>query len=153
MANQVMNIARGKIGRYAMLPETSDAITIVVLQVAEADDTLNNYDDLNALLVAAGNTEALSTGYARKEETDATLSQDDTGNTAKVVQDADKTWTSVSQAASEAWVKLLMCYDNDTGAGTDANIIPLTHHDFSVTPNGGNITADFDQTNGWWSSS
>lgn len=158
MANQVMNFARGAIGWYGdplrgLLPAAS-RLTIVVLQVAQADDTLNNYDELEALLAAA-NTEAASTNYARIEldDTDITWSVDDTGNTAKCVVDADQTWSSVSQAASESWVKLLVCYDANNGAGDDGDIIVLTHHDFAVTPNGGDITADFDQTNGFYGSS
>lgn len=159
MANQICNIARGKIGYYAAdalgLAPANSRLVLVVLQVAEADDTLRDYDDLAALLGAAGNTEAASTGYARIEIAAAgvTSSVDDGANTAKAVIDADQTWSSISQAASESWVKLLVCYDADNGAGTDANIIPLTHHDFAVTPNGGDITADFDQVNGFWASS
>lgn len=159
MANQVMNFARGKVGYYGSdalgLAAANSRLTIVVLEAAQADDDLNNYDDLAALLANAGNTEATSTGYARKEIAAAgvTYSVDDTGNTAKLVIDADETWTSVSQATSESWVKLLVCWDGDNAAGTDTDIVVLTHHDFAVTPNGGDITANFDQTNGVWSSS
>jgi hypothetical protein len=32
-------------------------------------------------------------------------------------------------------------YDSDTTAGTDANIIPLTCHDFVITPDGSTVTA------------
>jgi hypothetical protein len=148
MANQVMNFARGKIGYYMAdalgLAGANSRAVVVVLQVAEADDTLNNYDDLGALL-GGSNTEAASTGYARKQIAAAgvTTSINDGANTAQAEIDADQTWTSVSQAASEAWVKLLVAYDADNTAGTDANIVVLTHHDFSVTPNGGDITADF----------
>lgn len=157
MANQVMNFARGAVGYYhdpARGTVGANArIVIVVLQVAETDDTLNNYDNLSALL-GGSNTEALSTNYARIELAAAALTWtvDDTGNDAQAIVDSDQTWTSVSQAASESWVKLLVCYDADNGTGTDANIIVLTHHDFSVTPNGGNITADFNQVTGYWGS-
>jgi len=51
----------------------------------------------------------------------------------------DQTWNAV--AAGDGWSKLLVCYDADTAAGTDANIIPLTAHDFVVVPDGTNITA------------
>jgi hypothetical protein len=37
--------------------------------------------------------------------------------------------------------KLLVCYDDDTTAGTDANIIPWTYHDFVVTTDGTDLTA------------
>jgi hypothetical protein len=159
MANGVFNIARGKIGYYlddAMgLTAANSRLTIVVLSLVEADDTLNNYDTL-AAVIAGANTEADATNYARIELAAAavTLSVDDGTNTAKVVIDADQTWTSVANDDSNGgWDKLLICWDGDNAAGTDANVVPLTYHDFSVTPNGGNITADFDQTNGIWGSS
>ncbi len=152
MADQVQNIARGKVAWYSLLTAGSDALVIVVLMVVEADDTLNNYDELGAL-IAGSNTEADSTNYARKNITDITVSQDDGANTAKSVVDADKTWSSVSLTAAEVWLELLMCWDGNTSTGTDSDIIPLTHHDFSVTPNGGDITANFDQSAGFWGSS
>lgn len=158
MANQVMNFARGKIGYYMAdalgLNPANSRMTIVVLEVAQADDTLNNHDELGAL-IAAANTEATATNLnSTRDETDDTgitaNTPDDTGNTHKAVKDADVTWTSVSGTAA---VKLLCCYDADNAAGTDTDIVVLTHHDFAVTPNGGDITADFDQTNGFWASS
>lgn len=157
MANGVFNVSRGAVGYYhdpARGTVGANArITIVVLEVAETEDTLNNYDTLSAVL-AGSNTEATSTNYARIELAAAALTWtvDDTGNDAQAIIDSDQVWTSVSQLASEVWVKLLVCYDSDNTAGTDANIIPLTYHDFSVTPNGGNITANFDQTAGYWGS-
>ena len=159
MANGVFNIARGKVGYYlddAMgLLAANSRLVIFVLSEVEADDTLNNYDDWAAVL-AGSNTEADATNYAAIEidDTGVTYSVDDTGNTAKVVIDADQTWTSVANDDSNgAWDKLIIAWDGDNAAGTNADIIPLTYHDFSVTPNGGNITADFDQTNGIWGSS
>ena len=157
MANGVFNVARGATGYYhdpARGTVGANArIVIVVLEVAETEDTLNNHNDLGAV-IAGGNTEATSTNYARIELAAAALTWtvDDTGNDAQAIIDADQVWTSVSQLASEVWVKLLVCYDADRTGGTDANIIPLTYHDFSVTPNGGNITANFDQTAGYWGS-
>jgi len=32
-------------------------------------------------------------------------------------------------------------YDSDTAAGTDSNILPHSMHDFVVTPDGSDITA------------
>lgn len=148
MANGVFNIARGKIGYYGGLPAASDGYIIVVFETAEADDTFNNHDTLNS--IKGTNTEWTATNYSRKTHTDVTYSIDDTGNTAKVVIGSDDTWNTVTGNAA---VKLVICYDPDTGTGDDTTIIPLTYHDWSVTPNGGNITANHDQTNGHWSSS
>jgi hypothetical protein len=36
---------------------------------------------------------------------------------------------------------LLFAYDPDTGAGTDSSVIPLHKHDFSITPDGSDVTA------------
>lgn len=155
MANQVMNFTRGQAGYYADpangLSGANSRIVIVILSLAEADDTLNNYDELNALLIAAGNAEADATGYARIEIAAANVTRtvDDTGNDAQFILDADQTFSSISNDDTNGdWNKLLVCYDADNGTGTDANILVLSHHDFVVTPNGGDITANFDQVAG-----
>ena len=89
--------------------------------------------------------EATNTGYARKTLTDASLaalpSPDDT-NDRYEVDIPDQTWTGVANDGTGAIAKLLVCYDSDTTGGTDANIVPLTAHDFVKTPNGGDITAE-----------
>lgn len=149
MANQIFNSARLKAGYYLDpalgLSGANSRLVIIALEAAEADDTLNNYSDLGALLGAAGNTEATSTNYSRIElaSADVTFTVDDTGNTAQIKVDVDQTWSTVSQSGSESWVKLLIAYDPDNTVGTDADLLLMTHHDFSVTPNGGDITADF----------
>ena len=66
-----------------------------------------------------------------------TLTVDDTGNLFKVEM-ADQTWTA---ATGNEISDLVLCYD-PTGSSADSALIPLTCHDFSATPNGGDITAD-----------
>lgn len=142
MADGVFNIAKGKVKHYAELGAASDALVVVLLKAAEADTTLADYDDLGALLAAVGNTEADFTNYARKSLTAATVTVDDV-NDRLDIDIADQTWTTAGGAANNTLVKLVVCYDGDTAAGTDANIIPLTHHDFSVTTDGSDLTAQF----------
>lgn len=147
MADGVFNVAKGRVNelvnRVASNDPANSAIVVVLLQLNQADATLEDYDDLSALLANAGNTEATFTNYARKVLTDADLSAptpDDTNNR----QDADspdQTWTSAGGAANNTLTKLLFCYDGDTTAGTDSNIIPLTHHDFALTTDGTDISA------------
>lgn len=57
MANQVFNISKGRFVYYCTLPAAADALIVVPIETSglEADDTLNNYDDLAALLAAANN--------------------------------------------------------------------------------------------------
>ncbi|MBA2708773.1 MAG: hypothetical protein H0U59_13290 [Gemmatimonadaceae bacterium] len=146
MADFVFNIAKGRAGELYNRVDTNDpansALIVVVLATAglEADATLKDLDTLSAVVAGATN-EVTNTGYVRKTLTDVDLGAitvDDT-NDRFDYDIADQTWTSV--AAGDGWSKLLICYDGDTTAGTDANIIPLTAHDFVVTPNGSNITA------------
>lgn len=141
MADGVFNIAKGKVARYAALPEASDALIVVLLKSSgiESDATLQDYDDLAAIL-AATNDECDFTNYARKSVTSATVTVDDTNNRVDV-DIADQTWTSAGGAINNTIAKLLVCYDSDTGAGTDSAIIPLTHHDFSVTTDGSDLVA------------
>jgi hypothetical protein len=120
----------------------NSALIIAVLATSglESDATLKDFDTLSAV-VAGTTNEVTNTNYARKTLTDADLSAfaaDDTND--RVDLDiADQTWTAV--AAGDGWSKLIVCYDSDTTGGTDANIIPLTAHDFVVVPDGSDITA------------
>jgi len=137
MANQVFNISKGRFVHWCTLPAASDALIVVPLETTglEADDTLNNYDDLAALLAAANNEQ---TTMGRKTvSASVTVTIDDTNNWVDVDM-PDQVWTA---ATGNAISKLLICYDGDTGAGTDSAIIPLTHHDFTLTPDGSDITA------------
>jgi hypothetical protein len=141
VADGVFNIAKGKAGYYATLPAANDALIVVLIKATglEADDTLNNYDDLAALLAAA-NDEADFTNYARKTITSVTNTVDDTNN--RLDSDfADQTWTAAGGASNNTLGKLLVCYDPDTTAGTDSTVIPLTYHDFSATTDGSDLTA------------
>lgn len=137
MADLVMNISLGRVAYYATLPAASDALIVVPLESSgiEADATLRDYDNLSALL---GGTSNEQTTMGRKTvSASVTVTVDDTNNWVDVDM-PDQVWTAASGNAVGA---LLVCYDGDTGAGTDANITPLTKHDFAVTPDGSDITA------------
>lgn len=133
MADIVFNIAKGKVARYADLPDASDALIIVLLKASglEADGTLQDYDTLSALLTAA-NDEADFTGYSRKTLASVTVTPDDTNNR-QDVDAADPSSYTNSGGASQAVGAALICWDGDTGAGTDANIVPLVKLDCVVT--------------------
>lgn len=137
MADVVMNIALGKVKYYWELPAASDAIIVVVLESSgiEADGTLRDYDDLSALLGGSSNEQ---TTMGRKTiNSGITITVDDTNNRLDI-DCADQVWTGASGNAVGA---LLFCYDGDTGAGTDSAITPLHKHDFSITPDGSDVTA------------
>lgn len=146
MANEVLNIAKGRVAELYNRVDVNDpansALIIVILATAglEADAVLRDVDTL-AALVAGTTNEVTNTGYARKVLTDVDLvafAPDDVND--RVDLDIpDQTWTGV--AAGDGWSKFVVCYDSDTTVGTDANIVPLTQHDFVVTPDGSDITA------------
>lgn len=110
---------------------------------------LKDYNDLAAIL-AASNDEPTNVGYARITVTDAGLGPytvDDALNEIRLPL-ANQTTAAIS--AGDSWSKLLICYDNDTTAGTDANIIPVKAFDIRdpitgapIAPSGGTITHSF----------
>ena len=142
MADEQFNIAKGRIvelyNRVKSNDPTNAALIVVLLKVAEADAVLRDYDTLAALL-AGSNTEADFTNYARKVLTDSDLAAlpapDDT-NDRREVDIPDQTWTAAGGTLDNTTVKALICYDADTTAGTDTDIIPLCHYDFPRTTNG-----------------
>lgn len=146
MADFVFNIALGRVAEFYNRVDQSDptdsALVIVVLATSgiESDATLKDKDTL-ADVVSGATNEVTNSGYARKVLTDSDISAfaaDDTND--RVDLDIpDQTWTGV--ASGDGWSKFLVCYDGDTGNGDDSNIIPLTAHDFVVTPDGSDITA------------
>lgn len=136
MGNGVFNIAKGRVHYYASLPAAADALIAIPLETSGlvADATLADYDDLSTLLAGATNEQ---TTMGRKTLASVAVSVDDTNERAEA-DFADIVWTA---ATGNAVSKIIVCYDGDTGAGTDSNIIPLTYHDFVATPDGTDITA------------
>lgn len=134
----LFNQAKGKFARYAMLPETNDALIAVVLKSSglESDATLQDYDDLAAILGAA-NDEATFAGYGRVTLASVTVTVDDTNNWV-LVDCADPVFSPTS---AEAIGAILFVYDSDTTGGTDSNIIPIFKDDFALTtPTSGSVT-------------
>lgn len=147
MADFVFNIAKGRVNELYRRVDGNDpansAIIVVAINTSEADATLIDLDNLSLVLANANTAEVTNANYARKVLTDSDLaaqSPDDT-NDRQEADLPDQTWSSVG--AGDAWTDLLICYDNDTTAGDDTNIIPLVQLDFAATPNGGDITAQF----------
>jgi len=149
MADQPFNIAKGRVVEWYNRVKASDptnaVFTIVLLQAAEADAVLIDYDDLATLLGAGGNTEATFTNYARIELSDVELAAlpapDDTNNRYDI-DIPDQVFTSAGGATNNSLVKALICYDSDSTGGTDSNIIPCAHYDFVATTDGSNLTME-----------
>lgn len=150
MDDGVFNIAKGRIVELYNRVKNNDpanaAFIIVLLKAGEENGVLEDYDDLGALLLASGNTEADFTNYARITLTDAELAAlpapDDTNNRYDLDL-PDQSYVSAGGATNNALVKALVCYDSDTTAGTDADIVPLTHYKYTPTTDGSNLNLEF----------
>lgn len=145
MADFVFNVALGRTVEWYNNVDTNSpansAFVLLVLASAglESDAVLRDKDTF-ADLVSGTTNEVTNVGYARKVLTDAdfaALTVDDTNN--RIDLDfADQLFTGIG--AGDLWAKVVIGYDSDTTAGTDANIVPMLAYDITVTPNGGNIT-------------
>ncbi|MFG3090680.1 hypothetical protein ACGGAI_23950 [Streptomyces antibioticus] len=113
-------------------------LVAVVLEASglDTDDELQDFDTL-ALLLAGDSAE--QTDMGRIDLTGVTVTVDDTGNTASWTAD-DLVW---EDATGNATGKIVICFD-PTGSSADSALIPLTIHDFAVTPDGTSITASVD---------
>lgn len=148
MANFVYNQALGRVAELANRVNNNDpapsAFIIELINTSATDATLKDLDTF-AQIESDANTAELTSGtnanYARKTLTDAssiTVTVDDS-NDRTDVDTPDQTWTALG--AGTAITDVVFGYDADTGAGTDANITPMTQHDFAVTPDGSDVTA------------
>ncbi len=146
MADQIFNIALGRVAELYNRVDQNDpansALIVAILATAgiESDAVLKDKDDLGAVVAGATN-EVTNTNYARKVLTDSDIAAfaPDDSNDRVDLDIPDQTWTGV--AAGDGWNDFLVCYDSDTTGGTDANIVPCTMHDFVLTPDGSDITA------------
>lgn len=145
MADFVYNQGKGKVAGWAdqinANSPTNSAFIVEAINTSATDATLRDLDTFSAIEADANTAEVTNSGYARKTITDSsgmTVTIDDTNDRVDV-DIADQTWTAVGSGT--AWTDLVIGYDSDTTAGTDANIVPATQHDFAITPDGSDITA------------
>ena len=145
MADFVFNIAKGRFVELYNRVDSNDPANAVLLVIAinagaATDATLKDYDTMAQIEADANAAEATNSGYSRKVLTDTDIvafAPDDTNDRVDV-DIPDQTWTGV--AAGSAWTDLIVAYDNDSTSGTDSSVVPLTLHDFAVTPSGSDIT-------------
>lgn len=149
MANLVFNVALGRAAEFFNRIDSNDPaaaeLVIMVLATAglEADSVLRDKTTF-ADIVSGTTNEVTNGGYAKKVLTDADVAfVVDHANDRVDLDIADQTWTGV--AAGDGWSKLIIGYD-PVGTQTMTDIIPMTMHDFVVTPDGSDITAQIAAT-------
>lgn len=145
MADLVFNIAKGRVAELYNRVDSNDPANSVLLVIAlnangATDATLRDYDTMAAIEGDASAAEVTNSGYARKVLADADLTAfaPDDANDRVDLDIPDQTWTAVG--AGSAWTDIIIAYDNDSTSGTDSSVVPLTLHDFAVTPSGSDIT-------------
>lgn len=145
MADFTFNIAKGQIGEFVKRVDGNDpansAIILVPLSASGTEAQGQDLDTLAAVEADANFAEQTAGGWVRKTLTDADFAAansevDDTNNRWDVSL-PQVTWTGPTAGSNTTG--LLVCYDSDTTAGTDSNIIPLTHHTFAVTADGNDV--------------
>ena len=139
----VFNIAKGRGVEFQNRVDSNDpaasAFILVPLSVGGSQAQGQDFDDLAAVLGDANFDELTTGGWSRKTLTDADLAAiavDDTNNRFPVVLPA-VSWGSPTAGTV---VQFLLCYDGDTGAGTDSNIIPMSAHAVTVVADGSAVT-------------
>lgn len=144
MADFVYNVAKGRVVELFNRVDSNDpansALILIPVDVAAVTDaTIKDFDTFSAI-TGGGVTERSTGGWGRKTLTDAdiTMPAPDDTNDRYDIDIPDQTWTGVSAGAV---TDLILCYDNDTTGGTDANLIPLCQFDFAITPDGSDVTA------------
>lgn len=146
MANFVFNIAKGRavelMNRVNLNDPAAAELNIRLLASTglEAQSVLEDVDTFTALVAGATNF-ATNTGSTPKELGDGTVTvtTNDTLNRTEI-DVADQTWTALANDGTGAIGALVSGYD-PAGTGADAGVVPITHHDFAITPDSSDVTA------------
>lgn len=142
MANITFNIAKGRVielyNRVKSNDPANSALILIPIETTglEADATLIDVDTVTALIAGTTNEQ---TTMGRKTLTDAELAALPAPTDASDYYEISLPTVTWTAASGNAISKIAVCYDNDTTAGTDANIVPLTMFDFAQTPSGADI--------------
>jgi hypothetical protein len=148
MANFVFNRSKGRVTEFAERVNANDPtnsvflIALIASTGVQADSVLLDLDDF-AALVAGATDFATNTGSTRKtlDQTGGiTVTYDDTNDRVDV-DTPDQTWTALANDGTGAISDIVTGYDSDSTTGTDANVLPMTFHDFVITPDGSDVTA------------
>jgi hypothetical protein len=143
VATFVFNIAKGRVAEFYNRVENNDPSTSILsvhaLSATPSQATAQDVDDY-AALITAGATELNANGWNVKTLTDVELAAfpapDDT-NDRYAVPIPTFNWTPTAGNS----VALVICYSS-LASPTNAQRIPLTHHDFAVTADGNQVVVN-----------
>lgn len=134
MADFIFNIAKGAFAEK--IRDGASDVLVLLLKVNETEADLKDRDTVAAILAAA-NTEADFTNYARKTGLTGTVTVDDVND--RVDCDIpDQTWSAAGGASNNTLTKLIVAYQE---SAADSGRIPLAGLDFTPTTDGSDVTA------------
>jgi hypothetical protein len=142
VASFTFNIAKGRVVELYNRVKSNDPSTsaFILIPLAVGDTAGNRQDDDTVAAFLAATPNEAGASWGRKTLTDSELAAfpapNDTDNRYDVANPS-VTWTAPT--AGQDTVALVVAYDANTGAGTDADLIPLTYHDFAVTADGNDV--------------
>ena len=151
MGNVVANISKGRVIELVRTVESGDiaAAQIVVALFTGVETDANLIDaDTMAAVEALATAESIATNYARSgdigqlDDADVTTTLDDSGDKYDADIAADITWTALGNGTNSVLLRLATFYDL-SGTDADGVLFPMTFHDFSVTTDGSDLTAQF----------
>lgn len=133
MADGVFNIAKG-----AIAEKFRDGAANGLILLLKTNETVSSMIDRTTVAdLLTGNTEANFTNYARKTGLTGTITVDNTNDRVDV-DIPDQTWAAAGGATNNTLTKLIVAYQE---SAADSGRIPLTHHDFVLTTDTSDITA------------
>lgn len=153
MADFCFNISLGKAVEYAARVNANDPstaifrIAIAATSGIESDATLKDKDTFTDYVSGTTNW-VTNSGYAQKTISDSggmTVTINDT-NDRYELDVPDQTWTAVG--AGDGWNDAVFGYD--ATAGGDSTSIPVSQHDFVLTPDGSDITLQTPANGFYW---
>lgn len=149
MANYVFGTtAAGRVGEYVNRVLNNDpaasALIFIPMSQSGTNEQAEALTTFAAVEADANFAEQVAASWGRKTVTDTggglSWAWDATNNRNEADAN-DLVWTA--PLAGNNTTGLVVCYDSDTAAGTDSNLIPLIHLDMAVTANGQQVTFQF----------
>jgi hypothetical protein len=143
----VFNRSKGRFVEFAERVNANDPTNAVFVwslwNITASDATQRDLDDIAAIEASGTNAELTSgtnANYVRKTLADGalTITYDDTNDRVDI-DCADQTWTALG--AGTAITAAIASYDSDSTGGADSAQLPVTQHDFAITPDGSDVTA------------
>lgn len=144
MSDLVFNRSKGRVTEYAERIEANDptnsVFTVIPWNSTATDAVIRDLDDVAAIEADANTAERTTGNWNRKTIANGgvTITYDDTNDRSEV-DIADQTWTAVT--AGNDVTDVSVNYDSDSTSGADSAVRPCTWHDFVITTDGSDVTA------------